>query len=231
MSDVLTIPQPQPSIPPSGPLVGEQRISIQGVSYQFYKHFCEEVGEQPIRLSFNEGCLEIMVTKSPHEFFKKLLAKLVEAAILELAIPVRSGGAMTFQRDDLEKGFEPDECWWIEHESIVRRVTDFDFRLHPPPDLAVEIEISHSLTNRIGIFAALGVAEIWRFDGHRLRFCLLGPNQTYQDATHSRAFPWLQPQDLIPYLTLPDDVDETTRIRRFVTWLRSNILEHRDHHC
>ena len=56
-------------------IVGEIRIAIEGVSYEFYKQFCDEVGEQPIRLSYNDGCLEIMVTKSPHEFFKKVLAK------------------------------------------------------------------------------------------------------------------------------------------------------------
>jgi len=206
------------------PLVGEQRIGIQGVSYQFYKNFCDEIGEQPIRLSYNEGCLEIMITKSPHEFFKKMLAKLVEATIFELELPVRSGGAMTFQRDDLEKGFEPDECWWIANESVVRKITDFDFTKNPAPDLAIEVEMSHSLAKRIEIHAAMRIAEVWRFNGHRLRFCVLSPDRTYIESEHSRSFPFLRTDDLLPYLALPDDSDETTRLRSYVNWLRSQRI-------
>ena len=204
-------------------IVGETRIGIEGVSYEFYKQFCDEIGEQPIRLSYNDGCLEIMVTKSPHEFFKKVLAKLIEATIFELNIPVRSGGAMTFQRDDLKKGFEPDECWWLAHESIVRKTTDFDFQKDPPPDLAIEVEMSHSLAGRIHIFAAMKVPEVWRFNGRLLRFCILGADGKYADAECSKAFPFLRPEHLQPFLSLPDDEDETARLRRYVSWLRANL--------
>lgn len=205
-------------------IAGETRIGIHGVSYEFYKLFCEEIGEQPIRLSYNEGCLEIMITKSPHEYFKKMLAKLVEATIFELDIPVRSGGAMTFQRDDLKKGLEPDECWWIGHESAVRTITEFNFYQDPPPDLAIEVEISHSLARRIKIYEAMRVAEVWRFDGSVLRFCVLGDDGQYAEQTHSKAFSFLRPEDLLPYLSVPDQEDETRRIKNYVRWLR-------EHHC
>ena len=206
-------------------LEGEKRIAIQGVSYEFYKQFCDEIGEQPVRLSYNDGCLEIMVTKSPHEFFKTILAKLVEATIFELNVPVRSGGAMTFQRDDLEKGFEPDECWWIQNEEVVRKITEFDFDSDPPPDLAVEVEMSHSLVGRIHIYAAMKVAEIWRFNGRELRFCVFGDDGQYHDTDRSQAFPFLSPADLMPYLSVPNDDDETSRIRRYVDWLRANQIQ------
>jgi Uma2 family endonuclease len=204
-----------------GRLDGETRIAIHGISYEFYKQFCDEIGEQPIRLSFNDGCLEITITKSPHEFFKTLLAKLVEATIFELDMPVRSGGAMTFQRDDLKKGFEPDECWWIQHEAAVRTTTEFDFNSDPPPDLAIEVEISHSLAKRIQIYAALGVPEVWRFDGQQLRFCRLESDGSYVDESSSLAFPFLRPENLMPLLKLPDDNNETRRIKSYVNWLRS----------
>ncbi len=203
-------------------LVGEQRILIPDVSYAFYKLFCEAIGEQPIRLSFSDGMLEIMITKSPHEYYKTILAKLLEATVLECNIPVRSGGNMTFQRDDLEKGFEPDECWWIANESRVRGQKEFDFRKDPPPDLAIEIEMSRSLLSRIGIYGALGVKEVWRYDGRRLRFCHLHVDGTYRDGTASLAFPFLKPEDLEPYLTFDSQRDETTCIRQYVKWLRDN---------
>jgi Uma2 family endonuclease len=200
--------------------VGEERFLIADVSWEFYRRFCEEIGERPLRLSFSNGMLEIMFTKAPHEFYKKILAKLVENILLEGDIPVRSGGSMTFQRDDLQKGFEPDECWWIANEAKVRSKEEFDFRLDPPPDLAIEIEISTSLVDRISIFAAMGVPEVWRYDGKTLRFCLLQPTGAYADRDTSGVFPFLRPEHLLPFLSLKDNVDETRRIRNFIRWLR-----------
>ncbi len=200
--------------------LGEERFLVTDVSWSFYKRFCEELGERPLRLTFSDGNLEIMITKSPHEFYKSMLAKLVENIVLERNIPVRSGGSMTFQRDDLEKGFEPDECWWIAHELKVRGKEDFDFRSDPPPDLVMEIEITHSLVDRIGILAALKVPEIWRHDGTSLRFCILQSDGTYATSETSKSFPFLRPEHLVPFLSLKGDVDETTRIRQFIQWLR-----------
>jgi Uma2 family endonuclease len=199
---------------------GEERLMLSGISWDFYVAFCEELGERPVRLSYSQGMLEIMITKAPHEFFKKMLAKLVEIIILERNIPVRSGGSMTFQRRDLEKGFEPDECWWIAAEAMVRGKQEFDFLNDPPPDLAIEVEISHSLVDRIGIFAAMKVKELWRCNGQTLRFCILEEDGSYHDATTSLAFPFLKPADLEQHLQPEDLTDETTRVRQFRDWLR-----------
>ncbi|MCY2991923.1 MAG: Uma2 family endonuclease [Planctomycetota bacterium] len=206
--------------PPVPPGVGEERFLLADIRWDFYIAFCEEIGERPLRLTYSDGMLEIMITKAPHEFYKKMLAKLIEMILLEGNIPARSGGSMTFQRKDLEKGFEPDECWWIEREAEVRGKKEFDFRHDPPPDLAIEIEMSRSLVSRVGIFAAMGVQELWRYNGQRLRFCVLQDDGTYQDQDTSLAFPWLRPADIESYLQIDDGTDETTRLRRFRDELR-----------
>lgn len=208
----------------SQPLVGEERVLLSDISWDFYVLFCEEIGERPIRLTYNEGLLEIMITKAPHEFYRKMLAKLIETVILEFNIPVRSGGSMTFQRNDLGKGLEPDDCWWIAHEAEVRCKDEFDFQRDPPPDLAIEIEISRSLANRVGIYAAIGVNELWRHNGTELRFCARQNDGTYEDRDKSLAFPFLGPTDLDSYLRLDDDIDETTRVLRFRDWLRKEVI-------
>jgi Uma2 family endonuclease len=203
------------------PLIGEQRILIDGVSYGFYKQFCDEIGEQPVRLSYSNASLEITITKRPHEHFKKLLSMLVEATLVELGIPMCPGGMMTFQRDDLEKGFEPDDCWWIASQAKVSDTTEYDSQTDPPPDLAIEVEISHSLVRRIHIYAAMGVPEVWRFDGKTLRFCVLRSDGQYLDAERSVSFPFLKPQDLMPFLLPEKEGEATSRVRAFVTWLRT----------
>jgi Uma2 family endonuclease len=200
--------------------VGEERLLLTGISWDFYKMFCDELEGRPsVRLTYSEGILEIMVIKRPHEFYKKMLAKLVEQIFFVFNMPVASGGSMTFQREDLEKGFEHDECWWIEHEADVRGRGELEFRHDPPPDLAIEVEISRSLVDKVSIFAAIGVPEIWRFDGENLRFLTLQVNGEYQESENSRAFSFLTPQHLLPYLKMDNQVDETTRIRQFADWL------------
>lgn len=202
---------------------GEERIQIDGLSYEFYKQFCDAIGEQPIRLSYDSEILEIMITKSPHEYYKEMLAKLIEMTIFELNIPVRSGGSMTFQRDDLRKGLEPDKCWWIETEPLVRGKREFDFRHDPPPDLAVEIEISHSLGTRLRICAAIGIKEVWRCTGEKLQFLRLATNGRYEPSDVSLALPILRPEYLLPYMDIDDPRDETTRLRAFRDWLLPQI--------
>lgn len=100
----------------------------------------------------------------------------------------------------------------------MRTKREFDFQRDPPPDLA--IEISRSLVSRVGILAAMGVRELWRHNGRRLRFSVLQDDGTYRDRETSLAFPFLRPADLEPYLQIDDDTDETTRVRRFRNWLR-----------
>ncbi len=202
------------------PLVGEERLLLTGISWDFYLRFCDELESRRVRLTYDRGNMEIMITKRPHEFYKKLLAKLVEQLVLELNIPISSGGSMTFQHADLQRGIEPDECWWIAHESQIRGVREFDVQRDPPPDLAVEVEITSSLVNRVSIYAALRVPEIWRFDGTTLQFCALQEDRSYRSSENSLAFPFLKPGHLTPFLHLDADKDETTRIREFVSWLR-----------
>lgn len=201
-------------------IVGEERLLLTGISWGFYLRFCDELEGRRVRLTYDGGNLEIMITKRPHEFYKTLLAKLVEQLVLELNIPVSSGGSMTFQREDLQRGIEPDECWWISHEDVVRGKKELNLHRDPPPDLAVEVELSRSLVDRVSIYSAMQVPEIWRFDGATLRFCVRQQDGAYRNSESSLAFPFLKPAHLTPYLRIDENEDETTRIRQFVHWLQ-----------
>ena len=81
------------------PIVGEERLLLTGISWEFYRRFCDELEGRRVRLTYDRGSMEIMITKRPHEFYKTLLAKLIEQTVLELDIPIASGGSMTFQRE------------------------------------------------------------------------------------------------------------------------------------
>src|SRR4051794_16762874 len=94
----------------------EQRVTLHCVSWAAYVGIGELLRDQPIRLTYDRGSLEIMTTSREHERAKKLLARLVEALTVELDIDLTSGGSTTCRREELERGLEPDECYWIEHE-------------------------------------------------------------------------------------------------------------------
>ena len=143
---------------------------------------------------------------------------------MELNIPIRSGKSTTFSREDLERGLEPDECYYIQHELLVRGKNALDLAHDPPPDLAIEVDITSSSINRMAIYAALGVAEVWRFDGETLRIFGLGSDGKYEEAEESSCFPFLPWREFIQFLDEIPEQDETSLARSFQSWVRSRIL-------
>ncbi len=200
----------------------EQRFVMQHASWATYQTLRKTFEDQPIRLTFDRGRLELMSPSGPHERIKKLLDRLLIGAAEELEIEVRSQGSTTFGREDLDRGLEPDECYYIEHEADVRDHDEPDTSCDPPPDLAIEIEVSRSALNRMGIYAALGVPEVWRVRGTEIHVFHLDDNGQYQQVLASLIFPQLS----LSYLTeLLDQRFETTELK-LVRKLRRWIQEH-----
>ena len=162
----------------------------------------------------------MMTTSRSHEHFKTILGRMIEMLCFELEIPLSSGGSMTFQREDLDRGFEPDECYWIANHAAVAGTLEFDPEKMPPPDLGVEIDIGSSSVPRQPLFAAFGIAELWRFDGQRLHVLRLGDDKKYHPAEVSLSFPFLPIGELSRFLRFEAPIDETKQIRTFVDWIR-----------
>lgn len=205
------------------------RFLLPEVSWELYETMLSELGSRPtLRLTYDRGALELMTTSPEHEFLKKLLARLVEMMCWELEIVIRSGGSFTHKRADLKRGFEPDECYWIAHEPAVRGKLQVDLTRDPPPDLAIEIDITNSSLDRLSIYAAFGIPEVWRFDGELLRAYQLRESGAYEATETSAAFPFLDVSQLTPFLQGDDQIDEQTRLRSFVDWLRKHGPEMRE---
>ena len=171
-----------------------------GVSWAEYLAFSDSLGERHVRVTYDRGEMEFMTISPLHDRIKHVFVLLLGVLSEEMNISVVGYGSMTQRREDLERGLEADECYWIEHAELFRGRTDVDLRRDPPPDLAIEVEISRSTLDRMGISAALGVPEVWRCDGETLRVCLLGAEARYADAPHSRAFPFLPMEELLRFV-------------------------------
>ncbi|MBI3822033.1 MAG: Uma2 family endonuclease [Planctomycetes bacterium] len=177
-----------------------------------------------MRVTYDRGELEIMTLSLEHESYGSFLGDMIRVLTLELDIPIRSGGSTTFRRILKKKGLEADECYWIQNENLMRGKKSFDIETDPPPDLAMEIEITESALPRMKIYAAFKVPEVWRFDGRRLRVFILGANGKYKESAKSRAFPHVPIREIERFLRASATTDETTLLRAFTTWVRATVV-------
>ncbi len=130
---------------------------------------------------------------------------------------------MTCKREDIEKGFEPDKCFYVQNEPRMWQKLEIDFSIDPPPDLAIEIEMSRSAMQKItSIYTAFGVPEVWRFDGHRLQVYEFIEGG-YQPRESSLAFPRLPLENVEELARQVGQVRELPLIRGFRRWVRETF--------
>ena len=208
--------------PASAP--NEQRFRLSGITWEQYEGLLHSLEGRHLRITYDRGELEFMTVSPEHERAKKILARMLEALTEELDVPILGLGNTTYRREDLERGVEPDECWYIAHEEAMRNCTRIDLTTDPPPDLVIEIEVTRSLLNRISIYESLGTPEIWRYDGKTLRILLLGDERTYVEAAESATFPGLKASDLARFVAERETMDETRLVKRFRAWVREYLL-------
>ena len=171
------------------PIPVEQRFSLGAVEWETYQAIAQALTGRHVRLTYDRGRLEFMTISGKHGNLSRLFGQLIVAMADELGIPRRSFGDMTCDSESAMRGLEPDECFYFDHEPLVRGKDDIDLSVDPPPDLTIEIELTKSRRSRMGIYAALRVPEVWRFDGQQLTVNQLGTDGNYVVCDRSRYFP------------------------------------------
>lgn len=204
-------------------IAGEQRMLLCPVSWATYEALLKDLDSPGVRLTYDNGRLEIMTLGHGHEQFAKLIGRMIELLTFELNVPIHSGRSTTFKREAKKRGLEPDECYWIQNELAMRGKKDFDIESDPPPDLAIEVDITSSSIDRMSIYASLGVKEIWRFHDDKLTVYQLRPGGTFSPCEHSPAFPYLPVDELLRFLRDSDMQDETSLMRSFTAWVRETV--------
>ena len=197
------------------------RVVLKNISWQSYQSLIIDFEREPaMRLTYDRGTLEIRMPLAPHETSKKILGRLIETATEEFDLEIRSLGSLTCSREDLAKGLEPDQCYYIQNEAMVRGIEQIDLTKLPPPDLAVEIDITSSSLDRFSIYAALKVPEIWRYDGQLLVIYGLVGNE-YITRGRSIALPLLKTADILRFMSLSASVGENSLVKQFRQWLKT----------
>ncbi|MBI3928757.1 MAG: Uma2 family endonuclease [Armatimonadetes bacterium] len=187
-----------------------------------YTRFLEAVGEGHTKVTYDRGALELLTPSPEHEHTKTLMRALLECYLEERDVDFVGGGSTTFRDEDLDRGLEPDECYWVGEIVSVVGMLRFDPAVHRPPDLALEVDVTSSSLDRLGIYAALGIPEVWRYlprersgrDRHGLRLLRLA-GQTYAEQPASPLLPGMDFQAFLEHLELGRSLGQNKMLRSF----------------
>jgi Uma2 family endonuclease len=192
----------------------EQRVVLHNIGWNTYERLlADHENNSAPRFTYDRGELEIMSPSPEHEAYSRSIALLVELLAAELGIDVYNLGSTTLKREDLERGFEPDSCFYIENEERVRGKARIDLAVDPPPDLVIEIDITSPSFSKLPIYAQIGVPEVWRYDGERLKILVLEGSE-YAETAESTVVP------PVTSIVLSNCMEKSTTTKRTV-WLEA----------
>jgi Uma2 family endonuclease len=196
-------------------------IHLSGISWQTYETLLKELSDRRLRLTYNRGNLEIMAPSPEHELGKEVLGRFVETLAEETNLQIYPLGSTTFKRPELS-GAEPDKCFYIRNIGMVRGKKRLDLTEDPAPDLVIEIDVTSSSQNRLQVYADLGVAEVWVYNGDSLMVKQL-VNGIYITSETSQFFVSLPIPDIAGFLQQAGKMDYLELVKVFRQWVRSQI--------
>jgi len=201
-----------------------QRFVLHDISWEAYQTFLKVLQDRPIRLTYDRGTLELMTPLSIHERYRALIGRMIDAITEEMDVRVVAVGSTTFHREELKRGLEPDQCYYFASADKVTDWARIDLDVDAPPDLAIEIDVTSDSRQRLGIYAALKIPEVWRFDGERLDVLQLEEAGGYQVVPRSGIFVFLPMEELGRFLQQHAIGDDTRWTKAFRRWFRETIL-------
>lgn len=200
-------------------LPGGATLRLAGVSWDEYEELLSELGDHAgLRVSYDEGRLQIVSPSAPHEFYKDSIFSLARLLAEVTNTPMETRGSTTYRSRRKAKGAEPDTSFYVQHAAQMIGNRRMDLEVDPPPDVVLEIDLSSVSVSKFPIYAALGVPEIWLYDGQQARFYQL-TEQSYQEMPHSLAFPILTSTVLTDFLAQSKTSGQSAALAAFRQWL------------
>ncbi len=198
----------------------EMRRVLYGVTWEDYLKLLGATGDFSLPHTYDEGTLEMMGPRKDHDWMAKLIARMIEAFALAVDLPIQSIGSTTLRPSKGGRGLQPDESYYLANEPRVRCKDTYEPEKDPPPDLAIEVDVTSTSVPRMPVFAKIGVPEIWRIERGRVRFYRLKSRTKYEAVDRSVAFPFLKPADLMRFVKRRGELGENAVVREFVEWAK-----------
>lgn len=199
-----------------------QRLLLHDVSWAEFEAILDELGEhRSTRIAYDHGLLELMAPLPEHEDDKEILGDLLKAFMEELDIELRALGSTTFKNQAMLKGIEPDQCFYIQNEAAIRGKKRLDLAVDPPPDLALEVDITSRTHPET--YAALGVPELWRRVDGQIRIYQLQQGE-YVEVEESPVFPgWPLQREIANFVEQSRADGRNQTIRALRQWVRDTL--------
>lgn len=204
--------------------LAENRVILNNISWDTFERLLADIGDRRKTLfHYINGTLEIMSPLSLHEGCNHFIEALLGIFTDELEIDMRRLGSLLMKIPDLKLGAEPDSCYYIQNEPIIRGKEVIIVGQDPAPDLVLEVDITNPSDRRLPIYALLAVPEVWRYDGYSLEFLALD-NGAYQPIEKSLSFPDLPAAIIVEYVQKRLTLGESGTLREFRKWVRENVV-------
>lgn len=202
-----------------------QRFVLWCIGWDAYEKIVEALNEQHVRTTYDRGDLELMSPLPIHELVKVWFGHFILALSLELDFAYQTMSQTTFRRRDRDRGLEPDDCYYLASLEKVADWATLNLDRDPPPDFVLEVDVTTSCLDRMGVYAGLSVPEVWRFDGDEWHIHLLDDDGTYQESSFSAALPYLPIPEITTLLSETIALaDHRERFRTFTRWIREHLL-------
>ncbi len=192
----------------------EKRIVFSDLNWQKYQKIIEALGEnRTARIIYDQGVLEITMPLEEHEFAREIIGLFIRILVFEFGLKIKTLGSTTLNYPELDRGAEPDNCYYIQNQSKVAG-KKLDLTQDPPPDLVVEVDITHTDINKLNLYATMEIPEFWRYDGEVLRIYKL-QNQQYIEVENSPTFPQIEKANFYEFITQSkfDEVEAEKKLR------------------
>lgn len=209
--------------PSAGVIPTGNTFVFHNVSWRQYETMVRTFAHQRLRHSYSHRTLEVMSPLFFHEHNASRLRRFVEYLLTELRIPHECARSMTLKRKTVHRGLEPDECFYIASFPRIEGKETLDLEKDPPPDFVIEMEYSRTVVRRLPIYAKLGVAEVWRYNGRKLRVLVLTQGR-YVSSSISQAFPFLHLDEVSELLDRHKKSGDLTWNLAVVDWIRQKAM-------
>lgn len=206
----------------------DQPVLMDGVSWQTYEALLADVGDRRrTRMTFCQGMLEIVTPSYEHEHVENIVTRVAEALMNARRQDYAPAGSTTFKSAGLERGFEPDASYYVEHAARVRGLTRIDLETDPPPDLVIEIDVTHATMNKLPVYAALGVPEVWRHQGGSVHMYRL-TGSSYAEVQDSTVIPGLSAARMTAFVRDSLTTPRPDWWQAVQTWVRETVRSEGD---
>jgi Uma2 family endonuclease len=167
----------------------DRAVVLHDVKWETYQALRLEEDNNHLRMTYDQGVLEVMSPSRKHARLAGLVSWIIGEWAIARRVKIAIGGDVTLSRQDIDRGLEADHCYWIGQYAAVHNKDEIDLTVDPPPDLALEVEVTRSAVPKLPIYESLRVPEVWRWHNGAFTVLVLSSQAKYVQQADSVALP------------------------------------------